>query len=165
MRLIRKLELFGLVGVLSWYEEEDNMDQMLTRIADSMVDRVTGPMKFRIILQPLMATFFAVRSGLADAKAGRPPYFWTMLSHPEEREAMLKDGWKSIGRIFILAVVLDIVYQIYVQHFVYPGEVVIVAFLLAIVPYLIVRGLVTRVARREEKGMPKIAPRVKKEIG
>jgi hypothetical protein len=27
---------------------------------------------------------------------------------------------------------------------VYPGEVIIVAFLLAIVPYLLLRGLVTR---------------------
>lgn len=51
-----------------------------------------GPMNFRIVLQPLMAMFFAVRSGLADAIAGRPPYFWTPLSDPGEREAMLKDG-------------------------------------------------------------------------
>src|SRR5664279_759384 len=105
------------------------MDQVWTRIADSMVARVTGPMKFRIVLQPLMATFFAVKAGLADAKAGRPPYFWTLLSDPEARESMLKDGWKSVGRVFLLAVVLDVVYQIYVQHFVYPGEVIIVAFI------------------------------------
>lgn len=46
---------------------------------------------------------------------------------------------------------LDIVYQIYVPHFKYPGEVLIVAFVLGIVPYLIVRGLVTRVAQRKEE--------------
>jgi hypothetical protein len=132
------------------YDEEINMDPMWTRVADSMVARVTGPMKFRIVMQPLMATFFAVRAGLADARAGRPPYFWALLSRHGEREAMLKDGWKSVGRVLILAIVLDIVYQIYEQHFVYPGEVLIVAFMLAIVPYLIVRGLVTRVARRKE---------------
>jgi hypothetical protein len=138
------------------------MDQMWTRIADSMVARVEGPMKFRIVLQPLMATFFAVKSGLADAKAGKPPYFWTLLTDSGARASMLKDGWKSVGRIFLLAVVLDVAYQIYVQHFVYPGEVIIVAFILAIVPYLIVRGLVTRVARKvEDKAAVKGEPPAK----
>ena len=32
-------------------------------------------MKFRLILQPLMAIIFAVRSGLKDAKEGRPALF------------------------------------------------------------------------------------------
>jgi len=105
-------------------------------------------MKFRLVLQPCMAAFFAIRSGLADAKAGKPPYFWGLFSDPAQRDAMLKDGWKSIGRVFILALVLDAVYQIIELHFVYPGEMVIVAFVLAIVPYLILRGLTTRVARR-----------------
>jgi hypothetical protein len=63
---------------------------------------------------------------------------------------MLKDGWKSVGRVFILALVLDAVYQLIELHFVYPGEMVIVAFVLAIVPYLILRGLTTRVARMNQ---------------
>jgi hypothetical protein len=33
-------------------------------------------------------------------------------------------------------------------RFAYPGEAIIVAFLLAIVPYLILRGLVTRLVSR-----------------
>ena len=61
---------------------------------------------------------------------------------------MIKDGWKSVGKVFILALVLDVAYQILVLRFVYPGEALLVAFMLAIVPYLILRGLVTRLARR-----------------
>src|SRR5277367_7201027 len=98
------------------------MDHMWTRIATDMADRVSGPMKFRLVLQPCMAAFFAVRAGLADAKAGKSPYFWCLLSDPAQRAEMVKDGWKSIGRVFILAVVLDVIYQIIVQHFVYQGE-------------------------------------------
>jgi hypothetical protein len=49
--------------------------------------------------------------------------------------------------VFILAMALDVVYQLYVSRFVYPGEALIVAFVLAIVPYLILRGLVTRLVR------------------
>ncbi len=124
------------------------MGEMWTRIGSDLVDRVSGPMKFRLVLQPAMAAFFAIRSGLADARAGKSPYFWCLVTDPAQRHDMLKDGWKSVSRVFILAIVLDVVYQIIVQRFVYPGETIIVAFVLAIVPYLILRGLVTRVARR-----------------
>ena len=132
------------------------MDEMWTRIGSQLIARVSGPMKFRLVLQPCMAAFFAVRAGLADARAGKPPYFWGLLSDRGQRAAMLKDGWKSVGRVFILALVLDAVYQIIVIRFVYPGEMIIVAFVLAIVPYLIVRGLVTRLARK--KTAPPIQP-------
>jgi hypothetical protein len=125
------------------------MDNIWERFATQLVARVSGPMKFRLVLQPAMAAFFAIRSGLADARAGKTPYFWCLLSDPSQREDMIKDGWKSVGRVFILALVLDAVYQVIVLRFVYPGEMIIVAFVLAIVPYLILRGLVTRLARRK----------------
>lgn len=123
---------------------------MWTRIASQLVARVSGPMKFRGVLQPVMASLFAIRSGLADARAGKSPYFWSLLSDPGQRTDMIKDGWKSVGKVFILALVLDVVYQIIVLRFVYPGEAIIVAFILAIVPYLILRGLTTRLARTKK---------------
>ncbi len=125
------------------------MHGMWERVGTQLIARVTGPMKFRLVLQPCMAAFFAVRSGLADAKTGRSPYFWTMVSDPKERAALLRDGWKSVGKVFILAIVLDFIYQIIELHFVYVGEAIIVAFILAILPYLILRGIVTRIARRK----------------
>jgi hypothetical protein len=123
------------------------MDHMWTRVADNLIARVSGPLKFRLVLQPLMACFFAIRGGLADAKAGKAPYFWSLCTDPAHRVEILKDGWKSVGKVFILAMVLDVVYQLIVLHFVYPGEVVIVAVVLAVLPYLILRGPVTRLAR------------------
>ena len=125
------------------------MDHIWVRVGSQLLDRVSGPMKFRLVLQPAMAAFFAIRSGLADARAGKAPYFWALIWGRGQREAILKDGWKSVGRVFILALVLDVVYQIIVLRFVYPGEAVIVAFVLAIVPYLVVRGLTTRIARKK----------------
>jgi hypothetical protein len=120
-----------------------------TRIAENLMNRVSGPLKFRLVLQPLMAAVYAVIGGLRDAKTGKPPYFWTIVSDPAHRSEMLTDGWKSVGKVFILALVLEVAYQIYVLRFVYPGEAIIVALVLAIVPYLILRGLVTRIARRK----------------
>jgi hypothetical protein len=144
------------------------MDQMWERVGTQLLARVSGPMKFRLVLQPCMAAFFAIRAGLADAKAGKSPYFWGLLTDHGQRVEMLKDGWKSVGRVFILALVLDAVYQIIVIHFVYPGEMVIVAIILAIVPYLILRGLVTRFARKAKPPIPmapeKVTSPVKKAV-
>jgi hypothetical protein len=124
------------------------MEEIWMRFVENLIDRVTGPMKFRLLLQPIMAVIFATISGLKDAKTGKPPYFWALISDPSHRKEMIRDGWKSVGKVFVLALALDVVYQIIVQRFVYPGEAIVVALALAIVPYLLVRGLVTRIARR-----------------
>jgi hypothetical protein len=126
------------------------MDHLVARIADNLLARVTGPMKFRLVLQPGMAIFLAIREGLKDARQGKPPYFWGCLTDRGERKAMLEEGWKSIGKVFTLAVVLDIVYQL-IEHrwTVYLGESILVAIILAIIPYLLVRGPINRIIRRE----------------
>jgi hypothetical protein len=63
----------------------------------------------------------------------------------------MKDGWKAVGKIFILAIILDVIYQVKVHSTIYPGEIVIVAFVLAIVPYVVLRGPVNRVVRLSKK--------------
>jgi len=124
------------------------LDDMWTRVGEQLMARVSGPMHFRLILQPAMAAIFAVIAGLKDARAGKPPYFWSLITDASHRKEMLKDGWKSIGRVFILALILDAIYQGIVLHFFYLGEAIIVAIVLAIVPYLILRGIVTRLTRK-----------------
>ena len=124
------------------------MEDFLIRIWNDISGRVGGPMTFRVILQPTMAALFAIRDGLKDAREGRPPYLWTILTDPTERARLLREGWAAIGRVFLLAVVMDVIYQLIVQRWIYLGEIVIVAILLAIVPYLLIRGPVTRLARR-----------------
>ena len=124
------------------------MDDLWQLFADQLQDRVSGPMKFRIVLQPLMATFLAIRSGLQDAKSGKDPYFWSFLFASGHRLDMVKDGWKSVGRLFILAVVLDLTYQIFVQSSFHLRAALIVAFILAIVPYVLLRGIANRIASR-----------------
>ena len=45
------------------------------------------------------------------------------------------------------------IYQFIEQRWVYPGEAVLVAIILAIVPYLLIRGPVNRIARRSRKAV------------
>lgn len=127
------------------------MHRVWTRVVTQLLARVTGPLKFRLVLQPAMATFLAIRDGLADAKSGKPPYFWALLWDAGSRTSMIRGGWKSIEKVFLVALLIDVVYQIIVLRFVYVGEAVIVAFVLAIIPYLILRGPVSRLARMKKK--------------
>lgn len=124
------------------------MDEILLRLADHALERVSGPMKLRLLLQPLVAIVLATRSGMLDARTGKPPYFWALATNPLHRTEMLRDGWKSVGKLFVVAIVLDVVFQLWVLGLVYPGEALLVAFVLAIVPYLILRGMVNRLARK-----------------
>jgi hypothetical protein len=43
---------------------------------------------------------------------------------------------------------MDAIYQVRVLGTFYPGEAAIVALLLAFLPYLLIRGLASRIARR-----------------
>jgi len=121
------------------------------RFIENLAGRLDGPMHFRFIVQPLMATIFAVIGGVKDAKAGKPAYFWDLFLAAGHRKELIKDGWKHVGKICLLAVILDVIYQLKFQGTLYPGESLIVALVLAIVPYVALRGPVNRVVRLWEK--------------
>ena len=127
------------------------MEELIVRGWEGLMDRVGGPMTFRLILQPLMATLLAVRAGLKDAREGRPPYLWTLLTDSSQRVDLLREGWRSIARVFVLAVLMDLIYEYVVDRLFYPLETLIVAFTLAVVPYLVLRGPVNRIARRQRR--------------
>ena len=119
---------------------------MLARFWEHLGGRIGGPLTFRLILQPVLAGVLAIRAGLEDARAGRPPYFWTILTESAHRRDLLREGWKAVANVFMLAVVIDVAYELIVFRWIYPGEVLLVAFLLACVPYLLIRGPVNRIA-------------------
>ncbi len=120
------------------------MADVWTRILENPADRLTGPMSFRFFLQPVVASVFAIVAGLQDARLGKPPYLWAVLKEPAHRASLIKEAWTGIGKVFLVAVLLDLIYQIIVLE-VYPGEALIVAALLAI-GRLVLRGVVTRLA-------------------
>jgi hypothetical protein len=85
------------------------MDDVWMRVVEDLAGRVSGPMSLRLALQPVMASLFAVLSGLRDARDGNPAYFWGLMSDPAARAERIKDGWKSVGKVFMLALLLDVV--------------------------------------------------------
>jgi hypothetical protein len=107
--------------------------------------RPGGTMTFRFILQPCMAAFAAFRDGLKDARAGRSPYLWTVLSSRPERMARLNEGLISTAQIILLGLVMDGIYQFIVLKTFYPGQAVVIALVLAFIPYVLLRGPVARI--------------------
>ena len=128
------------------------MEDFLAHLWDAVAGRVSGPMKMSLILQPTVATLLAIRAGVHDARAGRPLYFWSIFTHRAHRRDILRDGWKDVGRVFIIAFVIDCIYLVIVFRWLYPAQALIVAVILAILPYLIVRGVVNRIARHWHRG-------------
>jgi hypothetical protein len=123
------------------------MDDLLGRTWNQLAERIGGPLGFRFILQPTVATFLAVRAGVRDASQGRSAFLWTALVDSTERRELLSTGWQQIGRLFVFAFLLDAVYQMFVLRWFYPLQALLVAWALAVMPYVIVRGPVNRVVR------------------
>ena len=127
------------------------MEEHWQRIVENFFGRLDGPFHFRFIVQPMMASLYAIIDGVKDAKSGKVPYFWALFTLPEHRRELIKDGWKHVGKIFVIAAILDVIYSLKVLGRIYPGEILLVSFLLAVVPYLILRGPVNRLLRLGRK--------------
>ena len=123
------------------------MSEWLLQTWDELVSRGSGPLFFRLILQPLVAATFAIFAGLRDAREGKPAFSWAVLQEQDraERRLLVRDAWKGVGRIFLIGWLLDVIYQLIVFSSIRPGQALIVAIALAIIPYLLSRGLTNRI--------------------
>jgi hypothetical protein len=122
------------------------MDDILRRFWDNLIGRASGPLNFRLMIQPTVASVLAIRAGIKDAREGRPAFLWAAITNPAYRAELVRHSWHDVGKVFVLAVVLDAVYQSIIQGGVFLGELLVVATVLAIVPYILIRGPVNRIA-------------------
>ena len=123
------------------------MGNFFANYLSDYIARLDGPLHFRFIMQPLMAILLAVRDGTRDAGEGRSAYLWTLLSDPAQCRYLLADGWKGISRIFILAYALDVIYTVIEWHRLKPLESLLTAVILAVIPYVLLRGPINRLVR------------------
>jgi len=126
------------------------------RFWDDLVARPSGPLAFRFVLQPVMASLLAVRDGFADARGQRLPYFWLIWHDAPHRAERVRQGFRAVLRVFLLGIVMDAAYQVIELKAFRPVEMLVVALLLAFVPYVLLRGpadrLVTWWRRRTDEG-------------
>ena len=125
----------------------DTLLEMFSRGLGELVARFSGPLNFRLFVMPTVVSVLAIRAGLRDAREGRPPFLLGVLARPTERRDLFRSAIKDAGKVFVMAIILDTTYQLYVLRTLYPAQVLIVAIASAIVPYVLVRGLTQRLAR------------------
>src|SRR5215213_6172676 len=101
------------------------MEEMLARVLENLVARGGGPLSLRLIFQPTIATILAIRAGLRDGRQGAGPYLWNLLVTTERRKDLLRQGGKDVSKLFIMACLLDVIYQLIVVRWVYPLETLI----------------------------------------
>ena len=151
-KFVVSLTVLLIVAGILWYGV--TLDT-LQRLWHNLIERPDAPMRFRFVLQPLMAAVFAIRDGLRDARVGRAPFFTTILWRPQERAERLREALNATARIILLGLLMDLIYQILVFRRFFPNEAVIIALLLGFVPYVVVRGLATRAAIRRYRASPR----------
>src|SRR3954467_15835765 len=95
------------------------MEEALAQAWDNLFGRVDGPMSFRLIIQPCVATFLAIRAGWTDARQGRPIFFLTLARDPAQTRVMLRNLWRIAGKESRVALLLDAIYQSVVIQWIY----------------------------------------------
>lgn len=117
------------------------MGEFLTRFWENLIDRLGSPMNLRFILQPAMAVILGIRDGLRFAREGRSFLLWGGPEDPLERRAQAVATVRSIGKVFVLAIILDVVCRLIAVNWIFPLETLVVAIVVAVIPYLVVRRL------------------------
>lgn len=121
--------------------------EAFTRGWENLIGRWDGPMSFRCLIQPAVAIVIAIHAGLSDARQDEPQFLWAVLSNSDRRQERLRQVWKDVGTVFVIALILDSIYQVVVHGGIYTLELLITATVLAFVPYVISRPLVAWIAR------------------
>jgi hypothetical protein len=121
----------------------------LGRVFDELVARITsGPMQFRLIIQPTMALILGIRDGLADVKAGSPPFLWGLLFRRNDLKPSFQSAVRRLRVPVVVAILADATVQYLMFHHVRPLTAVIVGVLLMGVPYSASRGISNRIYSR-----------------
>jgi hypothetical protein len=118
---------------------------------EELPQRFTGPGRLRFILQPMIAIVFGIRGGLADAKAGNPPYLFRLILDAGRRRELLRSGVAAIRNLVALGIIMDIVFQLVLYRSVHPGAAVVIGPILICFPYAVSRALTARATRAMAK--------------
>jgi hypothetical protein len=113
--------------------------------------RLTGPGRFRFLMQPLMAILLGILNGVADARAGRPPYLYGILFHRDLRLDLMKTGFSAVANLLLMGILMDAVFQRILFGVTHPFAAIVIGPVLIVTPYAIARALSNRLARLTKK--------------
>ncbi|MGR3617443.1 MAG: hypothetical protein ACU0BB_15580 [Paracoccaceae bacterium] len=124
---------------------------MTMDIVNELAGRADGPMHLRLLLQPTMAILFAAKDGVADARKNADPFLVSLAMQKGQRKSQIIEAWASVGTVFSLAFLFDLIYQHQTAASLDFGMAAAIAMILCAVPYCVVRGPVARITARRIK--------------
>ena len=104
-------------------------------------------MTFRFYLQPRWRARGAPRRHQGRAARTQVVLLDGVLARRRGTAGRLREGLISTARIVLLGLSMDVIYQFKVLDRFYPAEALMMAILLAVIPYFIFRWIVERIAR------------------
>lgn len=113
---------------------------------NEIVARITGPLGFRFIIQPLVAILLGILDGYKDKKSGSPPYVMAFITYPEKRLPLLRSAVVSAIKPIIIGIITDAIAQYLIFKTIHPMQAVFVGTVIIAIPYVITRGLVNRIS-------------------
>ncbi len=114
---------------------------------DDILKRLTGPGRFRFVLQPLTAMVLGILGGLGDVRAGRPPYLYALILHRDQRRELMKSGLETVLNLLLMGILMDAIFQWVILGTSHPGAALVVGPVLVVGPYAVARALSNRLAR------------------
>lgn len=114
---------------------------------EQLFGRTDGFLVFRLFIMPVVSSIIGIRAAVRDFQEKGPALFYNFFAGHADKKRILSSGWKDVGRIIIVALVLDAVYQIITFRAFYIFQAMMIAFLCAFLPYIFFRHLTNRLAR------------------
>lgn len=133
------------------------MTTVLTDIVNGIVAGLVGPMSFRFLLQPAVATLLGIRDGRLDAKAGTRPFIDDLLFRSSDRSKALRSAVRALAMPVAFGTLFDGVAQYLIFMHVRPGAAMLVGTVVMALPYVSARAVSNRIEtaamrRREANG-------------
>src|SRR5262245_21637413 len=88
------------------------LNDEFVRASEQLFGRITWILSLRLMIQPGVSIFLAMRAGIRDARNNNPAFLWEMVTNPASRPALIRCAWKDLGRLFFICVLVDTVYQV-----------------------------------------------------
>lgn len=124
---------------------------------DGIWHELTTAGRFRLILQPTLAIVLGVRIGMADARAGTPPFLARLIRASHERWSLVRESIVHAAKPLALALLMDCIFQYLTLGRVRVLAAVVVGILLVWFPFSATRGLANRVWTQHRRRMERRA--------
>ena len=148
LSLILVAILLGTLPSAIWRLIQSGDPYLFTRqFFEDIFARLSGPGRFRFILQPTVAMLLGARDGVKDARAGQEPFLWRLAFHAEHRWRLIQSWLAATRDTVTVAILLDLVSQALIFRELRPGAALLLGPVLIAFPYALSRALANRIRR------------------